>query len=307
LNSALAGDNLDFWMLLGDNFYDQNGVLSDLMFSALSADVKRKFSAMVVGNHDCWIAGGPDKSDEYDQHGIGMMQYYALDTQSSLHDDVNFLDFSIDPDKVQQWNKSLNKASNLFWYNMLGDVGFIGVAGAFPEEEVGPYLDQACQWLGTVSPRPNWVFLFGHWNGGGDNWCNPCPYMDTPDIYRRLLSTPGCKEFGSRLKYQDGHVHCNQIQELDPHTQDAVGLMIGASGMDGCSQYGFEYMESSNGRLQIYYFELDNDSGLHQSEPVLECIRKVGLPNCLHFATLWFDGNSTTGRQHEVQASAVLV
>lgn len=284
-------------MILGDNFYDQNGVLSDLMFSQLSLDVKSKFSAMVIGNHDMWVGGGPDVGDEYDQHGIGMMQYYALDPHASLHDDVNFLNFSLDPDRVQRWNTSLNTAANLIWYNMLGDVGFIGLSGAFPESELGPYLDEACRWFGNASPRPNWIFLFGHWDSGGDATCNPCPHMDTPDVYRRLRSTPGCKEFGARLKYQDGHTHCNGVQEREPRTKDAAGFMIGASGMDGCSQYGFEYMESVQGQLHIYYFELDNDKGVHRSDEVLACIRESGLPNCTHLAALWFNGSAATGTQ----------
>ena len=102
--------------------------------------------------------------------------------------------------------------------------------------------------------------------------------MDTPDVYRRLRATPGCKEFGTRLKYQDGHSHCNDIQEKEAGTNDPVGFMIGASGMSGCSQYGFEYMDSSNGQLRIFYFELDNDKGLHRSDAVLSCIRQFGLP-----------------------------
>ena len=138
--------------LLGDNFYDQNGVITDLFFTQLSLDVKRKFSAMVIGNHDMWVGGGPSVGDEYDQHGIGMMQYYALDPHASLYDDVNFLDFGLDPDKVQKWNTSLNTASNLVWYNMIGDVGFIGVSGSFWKANVASMRKGLCgsRFVGSV-------------------------------------------------------------------------------------------------------------------------------------------------------------
>eukprot|EP00747_Dinoflagellata_sp_TGD_P059013 gnl/TRDRNA2_/TRDRNA2_151375_c1_seq1.p1 gnl/TRDRNA2_/TRDRNA2_151375_c1~~gnl/TRDRNA2_/TRDRNA2_151375_c1_seq1.p1 ORF type:complete len:103 (-),score=9.90 gnl/TRDRNA2_/TRDRNA2_151375_c1_seq1:90-398(-) len=101
---------------------------------------------------------------------------------------------------------------------------------------------------------------------------------------------PGCREFGDRLKYQDGHLHCNRVQEHDAVSGAPTGFLIGASGMEGCSQYGFEYIESSEGRLRIFYFELDNEAGLHRTDEVLRCIRDLGLSNCTNLATLWFDG-----------------
>ena len=147
-------------------------------------------------------------------------------------------------------------------------------------------------------PRPRWAFLVGHWDkdtSQAGEQCDPCPHMDTPSIYRRLRDTPGCAEFGNRLKYQDGHTHCNYVQEADGATGEALGLMIGASGMDGCSQYGFEYVDSTGGQMRVWYFEMESAKGPSRSETVLSCIAARGLPNCTHLGTLWFAGNSTTG------------
>mmetsp|Transcript_17275 Transcript_17275/g.60353 ORF Transcript_17275/g.60353 Transcript_17275/m.60353 type:complete len:232 (-) Transcript_17275:35-730(-) len=220
-----------------------------------------------------------------------MMQYYALDPVTSLRNDIDFLDFSVDPDAIRKWNTSLNSATNLLWYNMIGNVAFVGFAGAFPESVLAPHLDEACRWLGSVAPRPNWVFVVGHWNTGGGEF-NPCPHMDTPSVYRRLLATPGCKEFGTRLKYQDGHEHCNHVQERVTPTGEAIGFMVGASGMGGCSQYGFEYLDSSGGELRVVYFELENASGTSRSDLVFDCIREHGLPSCTHLGSAWFQSSS---------------
>jgi len=293
MNGALNGSALDFWMILGDNLYDQNGALTDVLFSQLSLDAKSKFFSMVVGNHDMWVNGAPRGADKFDQHGIGMMQYYALDPVSSLHDNVNFLNFSINPDDIRQWHTSMNAPGNLVWYHMLGDVAFVGLSGAFPETTLAPYLDDACQWLGTVEPRPNWVMVANHWNKADDpEDCNPCPHMDMPSVYHRLRRTPGCQEYGTRLKYQDGHDHCNHIQEREPDTREPIGFMIGGSGMSDCGQWGFEYLDSSDDRLRLYYFELEATGKASRADEVFECIKSFGLPSCTHLSQLWYDSGA---------------
>jgi hypothetical protein len=256
--------------------------------------------AMVIGNHDMWIEGGPADADEYDQHGNGMMQYYAMDPAASIAlNHGNFLDFSVNPDEIAQWNTSLNTAANLIWWNQIGDTAFIGVSGAFTEQELGPHLDAACQWLATMedeqdATKPNWLFLLGHWDKDTSQTgeqCDPCAGMATPSIYHRLRNTPGCLEFGNRFKYQDGHTHCNYIQEKDPTNNEALGFMIGGAGMKGCSQYGFEYIESDGAsNLKIWYFELENNNTASRSDVVFACIEEYGLSNCTEHAVLWFEG-----------------
>jgi hypothetical protein len=311
--SGIHGNNLDYWMMLGDNFYDQNGAITDVFYSKLPLSVKSLPMAMIIGNHDMWISGGPANSDEFDQHGIGMMQYYAMDPVSSQSKEViakgDFLDFSLNPDVVgPPWNVSLNTASNLIWYNAIGDVAFIGVSGAFTEREAGPHLNEACQWLNTMSghdSKPNWLFLLGHWDrdtSTPSEQCDPCLHMDTPSIYHRMRNITGCKEYGNRFKYQDGHTHCNYIREVVPSStygdlsianSEPLGVTIGGAGMSGCSQYGFEYIDSDNESLRLWYFELENATGPSRSTEILQCIKENGLPNCTQYGKLWFEGNSS--------------
>ena len=268
-----------------------------MFFQNLSLNVKSIPLSMVIGNHDMWIEGGPSDGDEFDQHGNGMMQYYALDPASSIDPAVvntqpgAFLDFRLNPDNVAKWNSTLNTASNLVWYNSIGDTAFIGVSGAFTEEELAPHFDAACAWLATEAELSNdiqWLFLFGHWDKDtsqeGEK-CDPCPHMDTPDMYRRLRNTTGCREFGDRFKYMDGHTHCNYVQEKD------VGFMIGGSGMQGCGQFGFEYVDSTGGELQIYYFELERVNTTSRSDEILNCIEEKGVSECTSLATIWFDSS----------------
>lgn len=50
LNAANAHDDNHFWMILGDNFYDQKGENSKTWFSALTTASKSKIMATVPGN-----------------------------------------------------------------------------------------------------------------------------------------------------------------------------------------------------------------------------------------------------------------
>lgn len=55
LNAINAHNDNNFWMVLGDNFYDQSGEPSSVWFSALSKQTKAKVFGAVPGNHDFWI------------------------------------------------------------------------------------------------------------------------------------------------------------------------------------------------------------------------------------------------------------
>jgi hypothetical protein len=83
----------------------------------------------------------------------------------------------------------------------------------------------------------------------------------------------------------DGHTHCNYVQEKD------VGFMIGGSGMQGCGQFGFEYVDSTGGELQIYYFELERVNTTSRSDEILNCIEEKGVSECTSLATIWFDSS----------------
>lgn len=81
LNAIHAHDDSDFWMVLGDNFYDQTGEITEEWFAALSPETKSRVSFIqlpitshtlmttmmvdgqvygsVPGNHDFWILSAP--------------------------------------------------------------------------------------------------------------------------------------------------------------------------------------------------------------------------------------------------------
>ena len=49
LNTVMEDDAMDFWMILGDNFYDQTGEKTKAVFDALNRKVKQRFVSMVIG------------------------------------------------------------------------------------------------------------------------------------------------------------------------------------------------------------------------------------------------------------------
>lgn len=58
LLNAFVGNQsaMDFWGLLGDNFYDRTGEATKKMFSAISQETKAKPFLTVPGNHDYWVS-----------------------------------------------------------------------------------------------------------------------------------------------------------------------------------------------------------------------------------------------------------
>ena len=77
-------DKVDYFALLGDNFYDQDGRLTRAIWDQLSIQTKSVMLQTVPGNHDHWICGGPACGDEYDQSSHGLMQFYAQDPVASV-------------------------------------------------------------------------------------------------------------------------------------------------------------------------------------------------------------------------------
>ena len=75
LNAIHEHNDTHYWGILGDNFYDQNGVPTSHFFSKLSKQSKTKLFISVPGNHDYWLCGSPKCFDhENDQMGNGFMQ-----------------------------------------------------------------------------------------------------------------------------------------------------------------------------------------------------------------------------------------
>jgi len=290
MNSLAKDPDLHFFQMLGDNFYDQDGRITKVVYDALSVEVKSKILVTVPGNHDVWVCGGPDCSTQYEQYGIGFMQYYAQDTIFSTHsysnkqkeDEELFLNFSDDPD-VQSMDTD---PANFFQYHMIGNLGFIGYTGAsLSFEEVESYFEEACNYM--AGQEPSFIFVLGHWNSDTSG-CQTG--MSVPEVHNRIQTMHGCN-VGDRIKYFDGHTHQNKIQEMGE--KEEVGFLIGGHGMrtEGGDQYGFAYVDSTTrGRLKIYYFEEQNETE-DRYEDILNCVNLYGgrLDNCVHLADLWLD------------------
>ena len=125
LNAINAYDDVSYWQILGDNFYDQEGDLSESWFAGLSQESKGKMFATVPGNHDFWVNSSPKLFVPNDQLGNGFMQFYAQDTLAATAKSP--FDYSVNPDrKSDDKAESLPVASNYFFYNQVGNTGFIG-------------------------------------------------------------------------------------------------------------------------------------------------------------------------------------
>ena len=55
LNLAIATGDIDYWMILGDNFYDRTGDITQQFFDQLELKTKASIFASVPGNHDYWV------------------------------------------------------------------------------------------------------------------------------------------------------------------------------------------------------------------------------------------------------------
>lgn len=290
INAFVRPEELDFWSLLGDNFYDRTGEISADVFSRISDEAKSAFLLTVPGNHDYWVSCCPEWTDNSDQCGNGYMQFYMQDTKASeavkANDSTAPFDFSVDPDDRDFSAIGCKKPAveNHFWYNQLGNVGFVGQSGAYSLSESRELMLEACTWL----PKQDGLeiaVLLGHWDmkdtGAKD-------HMDIPHWYLEMKDLPGCREFHDRgmLKYIVGHTHCNTP---NAHEQENTGFRTAGWGMDDGScgpSYGVPIFETRNGRIKFWYFDASSDD-LYNS--LIECVGTEGWQQCTHLATVWLD------------------
>ena len=107
-----------------------------------------------------------------------------------------------------RWHTFLNNHTNFVWYNKIGNLGFIGYSGATGFEETKPYFEEACAFMENEQPAPDVIFLLGHWNQENAGCAVD---METQDVHHAIVTMPGCSG-GDRLKYIDGHEHCNLLE-----------------------------------------------------------------------------------------------
>jgi len=270
---------------------------------------------VVIGNHDIAAKGFFDAGDlAHDQYGHGFMQFYAQDTLAStvrhpFWRDQPLFNFTITPDNAQpllgkkkdepqQFN---NDQSNFFWYHKIGNLGFVGYSGVGDLNRTLADFQQACAYF-AGSPPPGGIFILGHWNHAN---AGVSPGMETPAIRRRVLEMKGC-DIGDSLRYIDGHVHCNLVQEkgdLQP-----VGFMSGARGMIDyhcLPTMGFTFIDSSrDNKLRIFHFH-EHGELVKPGEgysAIFDCVTKTGsLFACTHLAELWLEADLRSKHHDERQ------
>ncbi|CAK9000008.1 Hypothetical protein SCF082_LOCUS6309, partial [Durusdinium trenchii] len=291
INAITASTSgLDFFQIVGDTFYDQDGRITSTLMDEFSEGTKSKFWMLSPGNHDIWVEGTPSQDTGHDQHAMGFMQYYAQDTVASLTHDV--FDLTVDPATIQQPQVT---SDNFFWFNKIGNLGFVGFTSSAQWSQVEPRLEQACAYFANNPAAA--VFLVAHWDIQG---LGASADMAINSVRERALTIPGC-DIGDRLKFVTGHRHCNII--LNMGVSEPVGFLVGAHGLSTLgekaerhchpldSQFGFLYIETTEDEhLRIHYFEEANTlepSALY--DKLLKCVRSngAGLAGCTHLATTW--------------------
>jgi len=212
------------------------------------------------------------------------MQWYAQDTVASQKDQKQPFDFSVDPS-----SKNIVDVKNTVWYNMVGNVALLGFANSYSWQESEQHFQKACQWI--ASEKPALVVLIGHWNGVG---LGCLANMDTDDVYNKITTLAGCNNLGSKLKYFEGHEHCNKIMK------PGHGFMVGSFGYNGCGNFGLPILDTRNGRAKLNYFPLgDGWKRTSNFDEILGCISAKGYSACTQYADVWLDEaiavDNTTG------------
>jgi len=289
LNAMNANDDLSYWQILGDNFYDQAGNVSSQWFAGLTSQSKSKMFAATPGNHDFWVNSAPNLYVPNDQLGNGFMQFYAQDTIAATSSSP--FDYSSNPDATYN-AENLPTAANFFFYNQVGNTGFIGYSGAHSYESMVPYFQEACNWATANANTIDVLLLVGHWNNDGDGCDSASP---VPTVFTEIAALPECSAVKNKLRYFMGHKHCNLITETD------VGFMVGANGMSDHTEcggaWGIPVVDTTGGSFKVYYFPIaqarnlvkDDTPIFNHYEKILTCIKAKGVAGCYDLATLWAD------------------
>lgn len=275
LNAINSHDDTHFWMILGDNFYDQSGDPTSTWFNALSKQSKSKIFGTIPGNHDFWVNGSPKLWAKKDQQGNGFFQFYGQSTAAAAFP----YDFTVNPD-TNPAASNIPPASNFFWYNQIGNAAFIGFSGAHSFQSTKALFEEACAW--ATEEDPSAVYLLGHWDKEGDG-CDS--ESSVPSVHAELLSLDACRPIASRLRYFEGHMHCNIVVERD------TGFMVGGNGMLEAQECGGEFgipvLDTSGGTAKVYYFPIVKINEFDNFENVLSCIKSKGVSGCYDLAVLW--------------------
>ena len=183
-----------------------------------------------------------------DQLGNGFMQFYGQDVAASLNCNTPY-DFVNDPDSEDTSAENLPPASNFFYYNQVGNIGFIGYSGAHSYDDMVPYFEEACEWAAGVDTLQV-LLLEGHWNSEGAG-CDAD--MTVPEVYSSIAALPSCRPVAAKMRYMLGHTHCNEVIDKD------TGFMVGGWGMSDyqCGgSFGLPIVDTTMGQFRVMYIPL---------------------------------------------------
>lgn len=326
LNAFIRHADTAFWGVLGDNWYDRDGTTTKKIYAQLELSVLAKPMITVAGNHDYWILASPKTAmRDFDQFGNGHLQFYAQDTLAARGalpgTPTAPFNLSVDPSRGAKsffGSGNLPAVDNSVFYHQMGNLGLVGFSGAYELDEVLPRMAEACAWL----PKQTGLkvaILVGHWDKPNDGASNDS-YV--PGMYEHVRTLPGCRELDQarRLKFIMGHTHCNVAH---PHGHNETGFMVAGQGMSdtgypggGCRNYGIPVVDSTGGRLRMWYFPVadldrpappppEDEGGAHAEPPdaanegassgfdrydeVHACVDAHGWRACTHLATLWLN------------------
>eukprot|EP00035_Acanthoeca_spectabilis_P038820 m.56504 g.56504 ORF g.56504 m.56504 type:complete len:437 (-) comp9305_c0_seq1:23-1333(-) len=283
LLNALA--DVDFRAILGDNLYDTDGGITERFFGRLTPAARAVFQPTVPGNHDFWRDGLPVAKSTKDQFGNGFLQYYGQDVMAGKANLAVPYDLSANPDD----HGALPTFSNFFFYNKIGNVGFIGFSGAHSEAESASAFEEACSYF-EQGPQPAVIYLMGHWNTEGLG-CSPG--MHSSAVFSRVAKLQGCNH--GTLRYTMGHDHCNRPADATVRAAPPVGFLLGGAGVRGnfmgCNTFGFAYVSTTSTRELVVGFELASPygtgGGMDKYDEIVACFEAHGAAGCLHYGTVW--------------------
>eukprot|EP00392_Amoebophrya_sp_AT5.2_P016481 g16743.t1 len=350
VNAFVGRDsNTQFWGLLGDNFYDRDGSVTDFAFGrseksglwlrtrcdsyGLSLETKAKLFLTVPGNHDYWLEGAPVRATSQDQCGNGFVQYYGQDVKAAL--DLEGVsrpapyDLSIDP--VIPGNPKLcayTARENSFFYNVVGNIGFIGYSAVHSWESQKADFGTACAKFFADSDV-DLVFVLGHWNKQGAGTLENTDLLNTTRlVVESFPSTCGALHEEGRVTFAMGHEHCAHPVVNNYMTSGSTaartGFLVGSFGMDDwvCPDYttaydappvvenkdvevaqderrsphtyGFPVFSTEGNRFTVWYFLLkrngNKESGVDYFDEVLNCLQfERTWKLCTHLAVLWHE------------------
>eukprot|EP01006_Ploeotia_vitrea_P029246 TRINITY_DN61823_c0_g3_i1.p1 TRINITY_DN61823_c0_g3~~TRINITY_DN61823_c0_g3_i1.p1 ORF type:complete len:417 (+),score=50.63 TRINITY_DN61823_c0_g3_i1:30-1253(+) len=273
LLNLIAAD-LDWWSILGDNFYDLTGQITTQFFSNLGQSIKQVPLITTPGNHDYWVLGFPELGEPWDQFGNGFMQYYGQDTLSGKANPRYPLDFSVQP------GLSMKPAalSNFFQYKVFGNLGFITFSSVYTWEQSETYFEEACDYM--AAEKPDFLFLVNHWSSCGAG-CKPG--MNATGVYNKIKYFKGCNIPNFKNLY--GHTHCNKKMSDESY-------LIGATGfLQDCFQAGFIYIKTTpapHTNMEMINFDFSHKTNYNN---LASCFaREMSLDQCTHLGTVWYNG-----------------